>query len=123
MIEKIEEMPPGTYGFRATGHVTGDEYRDVLLPAMRAAAETGEIRLLFAIGPGFERFEPGALMQDTKVGVTLGIGHHSAWKRCAVATDSDWIIKAFHMFAWMAPGEVRTFELGELDQAKAWVTG
>jgi len=27
------------------------------------------------------------------------------------------------MFAWLTPGEVRTFELEELDEAKAWVAG
>jgi hypothetical protein len=116
-------MPDGTIGFRATGHVTGEEYRDVLLPAMREQAEAGEVRLLFAAGPGFERFEAGALAQDTKVGLTLGIGHHSAWRRCALVSDVEWMLKAFHAFAWMAPGEVRTFELDELEDAKAWVAG
>jgi hypothetical protein len=27
---------------------------------------------VFAVGPGFEEFEPGALVEDAKVGVTLG---------------------------------------------------
>jgi hypothetical protein len=123
MLEPLEGMPEGTIGFRATGHVTGDEYRDVLLPAMREQAEAGEVRLLFAAGPGFERFEAGALAEDTKVGLTLGIGHHSAWRRCALVSDVEWMLKAFHAFAWMAPGEVRTFELDELEDAKAWVAG
>jgi hypothetical protein len=119
-LEPLPDMPEGTLGFRATGEVTGDEYRKILLPAMTAAAEAGEIRLVFAIGPDFEEFEGGALWEDTKVGVKLGIGHHSAWKRCALATDIEWVTKAFRMFAWMAPGEVKTFSLGELDAAKAW---
>jgi hypothetical protein len=123
MIEPLEGMPPGTTGFRASGRVTGDEYRDILLPAIRDAAESGEIRLVFAIGADFEEFEPGALWEDTKVGVRFGLGHHSAWKRCALVTDVEWIVKAFHVFAWMAPGEVRTFGQDEVDAAKDWVTG
>jgi SpoIIAA-like len=123
VIEPLEDLPAGVIGFRATGHVTRDEYRDVLLPAMREQAEAGEVRLVFAIGPGFEEFEAGAMWEDTKVGVTLGIGHHSAWKRCALATDEEWVAKAFHMFAWMAPGEVETFRLDELDEAKEWAAG
>jgi len=114
-------MPSGTIGFRATGHLSAQEYRDILLPAMRAAAEAGDVRMVFAIGPGFEKFDAGALAQDAKVGLTLGIGHWRAWKRTAVVTDVDWIVKAMHMFGWMTPGEVRVFELGQLEDAKAWV--
>lgn len=116
-------MPAGTIGFRATDRVTRDEYRDVLLPPMRAAAEAGEVRLLFAIGPGFERFEPGALMEDTKAGVSLGIGHPHAWKRTALVTDADWITRTVHMFTWLIPGEIMVRELDGLAEAKAWVAG
>ena len=121
MIEPLDDMPEGTIGFRATAHVTGDEYKEVLLPAMRAAAEAGEVRLVFAIGPDFDGFAPGALAQDSKVGITLGLGHMHSWRRTAVVTDVDWVAKAMHMFAWMAPGEVAVYPLEELAEAKAWV--
>jgi SpoIIAA-like len=121
VIEALDPMPDGTIGFRATGHVTGDEYRDILLPAMRAAAEAGDVRMVFAVGPGFEKFEAGALAEDARVGVTLGIAHRHAWKRTAVVTDVEWIVKAIHMFDSLTPGEVRVFELDQLEDAKAWV--
>jgi SpoIIAA-like len=121
VIEVLDPMPPGTIGFRATGRVTGEEYHDVLLPAMRAAADAGDVRMVFAVGPGFEKFEPGALLEDARVGVTFGIAHRHAWKRTAVVTDVDWITKAIHMFDWLTPGEVRVFELHQLEDAKTWV--
>ena len=123
MIEPLEGLPDGTIGFRATGRVSRDEYRDVLLPPMRAAAEAGEVRMVFAIGPGFEGFEPGALVEDTKAGVTLGIGHPHAWKRTAIVTDVEWITKAIHMFGWITPGELMVRDLDGLEEAKAWVAG
>jgi hypothetical protein len=123
VIEPLEGMPDGTIGFRATGRVSADEYRDVLLPSMRAAAQAGDVRMVFAVGPDFERFELGALAQDTKAGITLGLGHPHAWKRTALVTDVDWIAKALHMFAWLAPGEVKLYELGGLEDAKTWVAG
>jgi hypothetical protein len=123
VIESLDGMPDGTIGFRATGRVTADEYRELLLPSMRSAAEAGEVRMVFAIGPDFEKFELGALAQDTKAGLTLGIGHLHAWKRTAIVTDVDWIAKALRMFAWMTPGEVRLYELDRLEDAKAWVAG
>jgi SpoIIAA-like len=121
MIEKLDGMAEGAFGFRATGTVTADEYRQVLLPEMRAAAEAGDVRMVFAIGPGFEKFEAGALAQDMKVGVSLGVGHPRAWTRTAVVTDVDWIATAIHMFGWMTPGEVKLYGLEGLEDAKAWV--
>jgi hypothetical protein len=123
MVEPLDGMPEGTIGFRATGRVTRAEYRDLLLPAMKAAAEAGEVRMVFAVGPGFDGFEPGALVEDAKVGLTLGIGHLHAWKRTAVVTDVDWIKKAIHMFTWLTPGEVEVFELEQLDEARDWAAG
>ncbi|HEY2437982.1 MAG TPA: STAS/SEC14 domain-containing protein [Solirubrobacteraceae bacterium] len=123
MIEPLDGMPDGTIGFRASGRVTREEYRDILLPPMRDAAERGDVRMVFAIGPGFEKFELGALAEDTKSGITLGLGHPHAWKRTAVVTDVDWIAKALHMFSWLMPGEVRLYELDGLEDAKKWVAG
>jgi hypothetical protein len=121
VIEKLDGMPSGTFGFRATGSVTADEYRAVLLPGMRDAAEAGDVRMVFAIGPGFDKFEAGALAQDMKAGISLGIGHPRAWTRTAVVTDVDWIAKAMQMFGWMTPGEVKLYDLDGLEDAKAWV--
>jgi hypothetical protein len=121
VIEPLEGMLDGTIGFRATGRVTREEYRDVLLPPMRDAAEAGDVRMVFAIGPGFEKFEVGALAQDTEAGITLGLGHPHAWKRTALVTDVDWIAKALHMFAWLTPGEVKLYELDGVEDAKTWV--
>jgi hypothetical protein len=123
VIEPLDGMPDGTIGFRASGRVTREEYRDILLPPMRDAAERGDVRMVFAIGPGFEKFELGALAEDTKSGITLGLGHPHAWKRTAVVTDVDWIAKALHMFSWLMPGEVRLYELDGLEDAKKWVAG
>jgi hypothetical protein len=123
VIEPLDGMPGGTIGFRASGRVTRDEYRDILLPHMRAAAEAGDVRMVFAIGPDFEKFEPAALAEDTKAGITLGIGHPRAWTRTAVVTDVDWIAKAMHMFGWLTPGEVKLYGLDGLEDAKTWVAG
>jgi hypothetical protein len=123
MIERLDDMLPGTIGFRATGHVTRDDYRDVLEPALRQAAEAGEVRLVYAVGPDYQEMESGALWEDAKTGAALGMGHHSAWKRTAIVTDIDWMRRAIHMFTWMTPGEVRVFGLDELDEAKTWAAG
>jgi hypothetical protein len=124
MIERLPDMPPGTIGFRAWGEVTRDDYIETLLPPLREAIEGEEpIRLLFQMGPDFEMFDPGALLADAKTGLTLGLGHLSAWKRTALVTDVEWIRRAVELLGWMTPGELRLFSHEELDEAKTWVAG
>ncbi len=120
MIERIDDMPAGTIGFCAKGKLTRDDYRNVLEPVLREAAESGEIRMLFSL-TAFEGLEPAAWFDDTKTGLGLGIGHHSAWKRSAIVTDVDWVGKAYRMFAWMTPGDVKVYGLDQLEEAKNWV--
>ncbi|MEZ5122960.1 MAG: STAS/SEC14 domain-containing protein [Solirubrobacterales bacterium] len=120
MIERIENMPPGTIGLRASGKITRDDYRTVLEPALRDAVEAGEVRLLYVVEGDFE-MRPGAVFEDAMTGARLGIAHHSAWKRMALVTDSDWVRRAVHAFAWMTPGEIRIWGLNGIDEAREWL--
>src|SRR5262245_26858876 len=122
MIEKIEDMPAGTIGFRASGKLTRDDYRRTLEPVLREAAQAGEIRMVFRL-TDFHGLEPGAWFEDLKTGLGLGLGHHSAWKRSAIVTDVEWVGQAFKLFSWITPGEVEVYELGQLEDAKSWVAG
>ena len=121
MIERLDGMPPGTLGFRASGEIEDDDYEDVLVPALRTALEAGGLRTLYLI-EDLDEIEPGALWADAKLGVDLGIRHHSAWIRSAIVTDVDWLARAARLFAWMIPGEARVFGVHELEQAKVWIT-
>lgn len=58
----------------------------------------------------------GAMWGDAK----LGVSELSAWEKVAVVTDTDWMRHMVKAFGWMIPGDVRVFELGELDDAKEW---
>jgi len=122
MVERIDDMPQGTVGFRASGGVTRENYRRVLEPALREAVGSGEVRMLYVVESDFE-MDGGAVLEDAKVGLTLGLGHLSAWKRTAVVTDVDWVRRAIRSFAWMAPGEVQMWGLDGLAEAREWVAG
>lgn len=120
MIERIETMPAGTLGLRASGELTVDDYRQVLEPALREAAAAGSIRLVFVLTE-FDGLASGAWIEDLKTGLRAWVRDHGAWQRMALVTDVEWVAKAMRAFAWLAPGEVRTFGLGELEEAKTWV--
>jgi hypothetical protein len=124
MVTPISEMPPGTMGFEASGTLTPEDYERVLLPPLREAIENGtELRYLFSTGEDFEGISPGALWEDSKASIKLGLQHASAWKRVAIVTDVDWIRRSGAFFGWMVPGEFRLFGSAELEEAKGWVAG
>lgn len=120
MVERIEDMPAGTIGFKVIEELGTDDYREQIEPALAAAAEAGDVRLLFEIDAGFG-MDAGAVIEDAKTGLKLGLGHMKAWKRTAIVTDVEWIRKAIKAFGFMAPGELRVFEPAELGAAKVWV--
>ena len=123
MIERLQDMPQGTLGFRATGEIERSDYADVLVPELHAAVKAGTgLRTLYVI-EDLDEIEPSALWADSKLGFDLGVRHHGAWVRSAIVTDIEWMARASRMFLWMIPGDARVFPLAELDAAKAWVAG
>jgi hypothetical protein len=122
MVERIDEMPTGTVGLRASGKLSREDYLEVLEPALSVAIESGEIRLVFLL-TDFDGLEPGAWIEDAKTGLGAWVRHHSTWKRFALVTDVEWVAKATRVFAWLAPGEVKIYGPGQLEEAKGWVGG
>lgn len=122
MIETMTEMPEGVTGIRVSGTVTGEELR-AFEPQMRQLLDTDEIRFVEVIDPDYEGFGRGGLAEDIRMGFGVLFKHHSAFKRMAIVTDTDWIVHALHVLAWMVPGELKIFGLGELEQAKEWAAG
>ena len=121
MVEVVPDMPPGTLGFRVSGRLSREDYVEMLVPPLREAVEAGQrLRVLYAIGPEL-RMEPGAVWEDLKVEVALGIKHREAWERIAVVTDLDWLWRAFELFSWMVPGEMRLFRESELERGRSWL--
>ncbi len=120
MIERIEEMPPGSVGMRASGKLSKEDYREVLEPGLREGLASGEMRLVFVL-TDFHGLEPGAWIEDVKTGLRALVREHSAWRRFALVTDVGWVARATDLFAWMIPGELRIFAPEQLDEAKRWV--
>jgi len=115
MIKELGGMPPGVIGFEATGTLGGEDYRDVVLPALERAAAGGDVRFVVVI-PEFRGMSGGALWQDLKAGV----GHLRSWQRIALVTDIEWMSHLTTLSGLMAPGEIRHFPLAQRAEAIAW---
>ncbi len=120
MIEPLEDMPGGVLGFRAVGDVEAGDYEQVLRPAIDAAvAAHGKVRFVYVLGPEFDEYEGGAMLEDAK----LGAAHPFSFERVALVTDAGWARPAMRVFSALWPGVFRAFPLAELDAAKVWAAG
>lgn len=122
MIEPFEGLPDGVLAFHMHGRIEKADYTDVLLPAIhREVAAKRPLRILIRFGPDLEGFEPSALWEDAKAGVSAEVRDRAAWKRLALVTEIDWVRRAASLFGWMAPGELKVFGEAEEAEASAWV--
>jgi hypothetical protein len=123
LIENVTDLPAGTIGFRASGKITNDEYRQVMEP-IYAALERGEkLNIYFELADDFRGLDLGALWQDMKAAGSVGLKHRSSWERIALVTDKDWVRQGASAFGWLAPGELRLFEPSDRSDARAWLGG
>ena len=123
MVEPIPEMPAGALGFRASGELTAEDYRETLLPALRAAVEAGSIRLLVVVADDFEQLDFGARFEGANADLRFALERRDAWERTALVTDADWLRRLFRLFSWLAPGEAKVFHAAEENAARDWVAG
>ena len=122
MVERMDEMPPGTIGLRAGGKLSRADYQEVLEPALKEAMDSGEARVVFVL-TDFDGLEPGAWIEDVKTGLGVEVAHRKEWKRLALVTDVDRVAKAVRMFYWLMPGELKLYGMDRLDEARSWVAG
>lgn len=119
MIEVITDLPDRVLGLRASGEVTADDYKSVLVPAIEEKlTRHHRVRLLYVFGDEFKGYTGGAAWEDTKVGMK----HLTSFERVAVVTDADWLENLIKAFGFAFPGEVRVFDNDDLDEARAWVS-
>ena len=123
MVERMDDVPAGVIGLRASGKLTKEDYTGVLEPALKEAMDSGEARVVFVL-TDFEGLELDATFEDIKTGLGVEFGHRKTWKRLAVVTDVDWVARAMRMFAWAMPGELAVYDdLDKLEEANSWAAG
>jgi hypothetical protein len=124
LIEPITDMPGGTIGFRIRGDLTDADYREVLSPALKAAAGAGDVRLLLAAEKGFDLGTLKSRFEELRRDPELDLGHGNDWKRVAVVADANFIYRAaFPALSQVVPVDVKLFGVDDEADAKAWVAG
>jgi len=119
MLQKLENMPSYVAAFKATGEVSKDDYKKVLVPEIeRVDKEHGHIHFMMVMETSARNFSLGAWLQDA----LEGLKHYRGWKKIAIVTDEKGIEKISTIFSAIIPGSSKGFRLEELEQAKQWVS-
>ena len=118
MLEKLNDLPLGIEGLRATGEVTESDYEQIVVPLLEEARRGGRrIRFLYQFGPEFKGFSVGGAWQDTKVGLRF----MRLFAGCAIVTDLDWLKEGTHLMGFFMPCPVRVFGNQDLAAAASWL--
>ena len=117
MIEVLPDFPDGLVAMRCAGHITRQDYEQVVIPTLEADLQQHQKLRMYCQVDSLSGMSPGAMWDDVKVGLPA-ITH---FKRVAVVTDIDWIGKATHLFGVLMPVEVRLFSLADGQKAREWI--
>ncbi|WP_284126246.1 SpoIIAA family protein [Parerythrobacter aestuarii] len=117
-FETIDGLPRDVVAVRAVGIITGEDYREMLLPLVQEKLkEHDKLKCLFVLDHDYTAYTGSAAWEDTKFDLAL----LRDFTRVAVVTDVEWMVKAFRLFGPLMPYDFRLFGLAELEEAKGWI--
>lgn len=118
MISIEEHGESGLYTVEMSGRIREDDYEDVLIPALDLAIEAHErIRVLVVLSEDIS-FSVGAMLDDAD----FGLRHWRGFERMAVVGPQGWIMRAVRGLAPLMPCPVETFDPGQQDDARRWLS-
>jgi hypothetical protein len=102
----------------ATGKLTDQDYKEVLIPRLEAVIrEHGKARLLLDMGDEFHGWEPAAAWDDTR----FGIVHRNDFEKMGVIGGPGWVEWGLKIGALFIGGEIRNFPSSQRQEALDWV--
>lgn len=119
MLTEIIGLPDNIFGVRATGEVTSEDLKTVLLPGLKRTADRfGEIRYLLVLETDVKNFTAGAWVQDARA----GLQNFTKWKKIAIVSDEKAVEWFSDVFTVVTPGSSKGFKPEEIEAAKQWLS-
>ena len=119
MVELLEGFPPHVAAYRAFGKVHKEEYEKVVMARVDEVADKyGKINFLVLLETDIGNYSFAAFIDYLKV----SFEHFSKWNRMAIVTDQHWVQKAYEVLSYVVHGEIKGYELKQLEEAKQWVS-
>ncbi|MEO7039883.1 MAG: STAS/SEC14 domain-containing protein [Gemmatimonadaceae bacterium] len=117
-FELLEGFPKDVIAIRARGIITGQDYREMLVPLVEERLKSlGRLKLLFVLDETFDSYSAAAAWDDAR----FGLSHLRDFGKIAVVTDIGWIRHGAGIFAPLMKADLRIFDVAELEEAKSWI--
>ncbi|HTN47517.1 MAG TPA: STAS/SEC14 domain-containing protein [Flavipsychrobacter sp.] len=117
MITQLHDLPENVVGFTASGTVSADDLKNILIPAVDKHLQQYErLNYVLELHTGIADFTAGAWLQD----MWLGLKHITQWNKAAIITDDERVIKFTDAFSSIIPGEFKGFKKAQRQQAIQW---
>jgi hypothetical protein len=118
MIKLIKDIPENVVGIEVTENVSKEEYDTTVVPKMdELANKEQEINYLIVVKTDISNFETGVWWDDFK----MALKHFKKWHKIAIVSNREGIKKLTDIFGFAYPGNSKTFDLDEYQQALNWV--
>lgn len=118
MLEKMTESTDTMLAVRASGSLTHEDYQGLFIPELNACIEkNGKARALLYLDENFSGWELEAAWDDAK----FGIQHHDDFIKLAIVGGPDWVEWSVKVGEFFISGEVKTFDIDQLQEALQWV--
>jgi hypothetical protein len=117
MFEILDQSTSNTIGFKVTGKVSSDDYKDLLEKIDAAIAENDEINLLVLV----DEFDGWDGLDAAKADYQFSKDEYRHVRRAAFVSDKSWhkwAIKIMDPFTRRTEEEF--FEIDDLEEAWAW---
>ncbi|WP_066569826.1 STAS/SEC14 domain-containing protein [Snodgrassella sp. CFCC 13594] len=114
MMSLIPCAVPHLVVVEATGLVVAEDYRTVLIPALKK--QNGPIRLVYILDTDVAQYTAKILWEDAEVGLQR-LFH---WQKIALVCADERLEESVAFFGHFLPGDWRSFPRNHLEDALEW---
>jgi len=119
MINVITDVPSNVIGFRISGEVKKDDYKNTVLPELnKHLSDHDKVSVLWVMDTDVGNYTLSSMFEDLKV----SISNLSNWKSVAIVSDQEFLKGLAETAGFILPGEIKGFKNSQLEEAKQWVS-
>lgn len=118
MLRILPESKGNLVAAQASEKLTAEDYHEVWAPKLKEVDDAhGSVRALLYLDETFKGWEPKAIWEDAKLGLTIS----TDFDKMAIVGGPHWVDVLAELIGSLMKSSVKTFRSGELDEAYDWI--
>jgi hypothetical protein len=120
MIEMLPESEGNTLVLRATGKLTDQDYKEVMIPYLEnIIKQYGKARVVMYMDENFKGWNANAMWDDMR----FGMSHRHDFERMCIVGGPKCVEWGTKLGKLMMSGEIKYYPANAYDEAVAWTKG